>query len=75
MMGIIKRMFAQKKERRKNRGTEPVDRLAVRFARMQRTLIEISNITRSRMGDAEFRDFAQDAAHHALEELNRKGFT
>lgn len=64
--------FNQPKERRKNRGTEPVDRLAVRFARMQRTLIEISNKTRSQMSDAAFREWAQDQAHYVLEEINRK---
>lgn len=65
-------LFPQQKERRKNRGSEPVNRMAVRFARMQRTLIEISNKTRSQMSDAEFRDWAQDLAHVALEEINRK---
>lgn len=65
-------LFPQQKERRKNRGSEPVNRMAVRFARMQRTLIEISNKTRSQMSDAEFRDWAQDQAHFALEEVNRK---
>lgn len=61
----------QPKERRKNRSGLAQDRSAIQYARAHKTLVEISNKTRSQMSDAEFRDWAQDEAHFAIENARR----
>lgn len=65
-------LFNPPKERRKNResGLTP-SRVVIDNARMHRALVEISNITQSRMNDAQFRVHAQDLAHTIIEDIGR----
>ena len=63
----------QPKERRKNRDRGvPPEAYVERYARLHKTLVDIANMTKREMpDDDEFRLWAQDAAHTAIEEAGR----
>ena len=61
--------FFSRKERRKNRPVEVVPTKLIRqVARMRKTLVDIANVTKREMpDDDEFRQWAQDECHIAIE--------